>query len=435
ACWSCRALASSISHRWLSGERLTIHTAQRPSRDLEKVKKAILADPGIVESGLFALDAHLRAGNGGLIDLLAVDGSRALTLLEIDRTGEDDLLARSLDHHSWAVSQIHFLRRLYGPDRIHPFRTPRGILLARDFSSSFLRKIADLPTPLLPLVYRLRTNGRGPLLCVESTAELPPTRLAHRVSQGLAGLAASAGLPTPEELAAGVHRNLMPHTCPPVKGYDIAGITLPCRAVGGDTYDFLLRSGNRLWVMVGDVAGKGHSAALIMSHFQAMLRGLARTERPLFQQVARLNDILSQALPLNEFISFFVLELEPHDGLLRYVNAGHNPPVLMRASGEVEFLNGSGPVLGVLPGSAYPAHETRLAKGDTILLYTDGATESQNPGQEEFGEERLVRCLRQVVALSSSEGLSRLEESILKFCGSAPRYDDITLLLVRRIPV
>jgi len=387
-----------------------------------------------VEGGLFALDAHLRAGTGGLIDLLAVDGSRALTLVEIDRAGEDELLARSLEHHSWAASQIHFLRRLYGPDRIHPFRTPRAILLAREFSASFLRKVADLSTPLLPMVYRIRANGNGSLLQVESTVDLPPARPAPWATRGLAGLAASAGLPTPEELAAGVHRNLMPHPCPRVKGYDIAGITLPCRAVGGDTYDFLMRSGNRLWVLVGDVAGKGHSAALIMSHFQAMLRGLARTERPLFEQVARLNDILSQALPLNEFISFFVLELEPHDGLLRYVNAGHNPPVLVRASGQVEFLNGSGPVLGVVPGSLYPAHEIRLAAGDTILLYTDGATESQNPGQEEFGEERLVRCLRQVVTLTSAHGLSRLEESILEFCGSAPRYDDITLLLVRRVP-
>ena len=410
-----------------------IHTAKKPSLDLETVKKTILAEPGIVESGLFPLDAHLRAGSGGLIDLLAVDGSRALTLLEIDRSGEDDLLSRSLEHHSWAVSQIHFLRRLYGPDRIHPFRTPRAILLARDFSSSFLRKIADLPVPLLPLLYRLRANGNGKLLHVETVVDSHPSELVPRAARGLAGLAASAGLPTPEELAAGVHRNLMPHPCPPMKGYDIAGMTLPCRAVGGDTYDFLLRSGNRLWVMVGDVAGKGHSAALIMSHFQAMLRGLARTERPLFEQVARLNDILSQALPLNEFISFFVLELEPHDGLLRYVNAGHNPPVLIRACGQVEFLNGSGPVLGVVPGSLYPAHETSMAQGDTILLYTDGATESQNPGHEEFGEERLVECLRRVAALGSSEGLSRLESSILNFCGSAPRYDDITLLLVRRV--
>jgi len=426
-------LASSVSHRRLSGERLTIHTAKKPRLNLETVKQTILAEPGVVESGLFALDAHLRAGSGGLIDLLAVDGSRALTLIEIDRSGEDDLLSRSLEHHSWAVSQIHFLRRLYGPDRVHPFRTPRAIMLARDFSSSFLRKVADLPVPLLPLVYRLQSNGNGRLLHVEAVVDLPPSEPTPGATRGLAGLAASAGLPTPEELAAGVHRNLMPHTCPPMKGYDIGGITLPCRAVGGDTYDFLLRSGNRLWVMVGDVAGKGHSAALIMSHFQAMLRGLARTERPLFEQVARLNDILSHALPLNEFISFFVLELEPHDGSLRYVNAGHNPPVLMRASGQVEFLNGSGPVLGVVPGSLYPAHETRMEPGDTILLYTDGATESQNPGQEEFGEERLVASLRKVAALSSSEGLSRLEASILAFCGAAPRYDDITLLLVRRL--
>ena len=310
------------------------------------------------------------------------------------------------------------------------------ILLARSFSPSFLRKVADLQVPLTPLAYRLGSSGGGSLLHLEPIAAVPPSQgLETRVSRGLAGLAASAGLPTPEELAAGIQRNLMPHACPSVQGYDIAGITLPCRAVGGDTYDFLVRSGNRLWVMVGDVAGKGHSAALIMSHFQAMLRGLARTERPVFQLVGRLNDLLSRALPVNEFISFFLLELEPEAGLLRYVNAGHNPPILVRASGDVEYLDGSGPVLGVVPGRLYPAHEARMAPGDTLLLYTDGATESQNPGQEDFGEERLLHSLREVVSMKSAAGLESLKDCILGFCGPAPRFDDITLLLVRRVAV
>lgn len=236
------------------------------------------------------------------------------------------------------------------------------------------------------------------------------------------------------ELAAAIQRNLMPRSCPPVEGYDIGGANLPCRTVGGDTYDFLPRSGNRLWVAVGDVAGKGLPAAMLMSHFQAMLRGLAEADRPLSQLVGRLNDNLSRMLSANQFISFFVVELEPAEGVLSYVNAGHNPPIMVRASGEVERLPGSGPVLGVVPGAAYPAREIRIAPGDTLLLYSDGATESRNPGEEEFGEDRLVRCLKEVTSLKTGAGLARLKESILGFCGtSVPTYDDITLLLLRRI--
>jgi sigma-B regulation protein RsbU (phosphoserine phosphatase) len=240
------------------------------------------------------------------------------------------------------------------------------------------------------------------------------------------------GLQRDLELAAQIQRNLMPRSCPPMRGFDIAGTNLPCRTVGGDTYDFLPREGNRLWVAVGDVAGKGLPAAMIMSHFQAMLRGLAEADRPLSQIVAVLNDRLTQTLSANQFISFFLAEVEPDTGILRYVNAGHNPPIKVTASGEVERLKGSGPVLGVVAGVPYPAHETPLAPGEILLLYSDGATESLNLAAEEFGEDRLIECLKTVRSVESEAGLTRLEESILGFCGGAARYDDITLLLIRR---
>jgi stage II sporulation SpoE-like protein len=388
-----------------------------------------------VERGFFVLDAHLRSGGGDLIDLLAVDGSRALAVLEIDRGGEEELLRRSLEHQTWAGSQIYFLRRLYGPERIHPFRTPRAILLARHFSRSFLRKICELPVPLTPLVYRLEPEGETNLLRLRPAGGIPPP-----LKEILGAFGEDSDPPpavrrlSPEVLAAGIQSNLKPHLCPPIQGYDIAGINLPCRAVGGDTYDFLPRPRERLWMVIGDVAGKGHSAAMIMSHFQSMLHGLARLDRPAFQLVERLNDILARALPVNEFISFLLLELEPREGTLRFVNAGHNPPFLLRASGKVDRLQGSGPVLGVVPGYLYPVHETRLVEGDTLLLYTDGATESRSPSQEEFGEERLLQCLSQVRSFPSAAGLSKLEQNILGFCGSAPRHDDITLVLIRRLP-
>ena len=414
---------------------MAIRIAQGPILDLETVKETILAKPEIVEKGLFVLDAHLRAGSAGLIDLLAVDGSGALAILEIDRAGEDDLLNRSLEHHGWVGSQIPFLRRLYGAERIHPLRTPRAILLAQQFSPAFLRKIHDLRIPVTPIVYRLWPDGEErPSLHLKPAAEAPPLRgIVPQASVRSADLAVWSDRLTPEDLAAGIRRSLMPRTCPLLKGYDIAGITLPCRPVGGDTYDFIPRSGNRLWVVVGDVAGTGHPAARILSHFQAMLRALAGADRPLPRLVGWLNNNLSRSLAANQFISFVVVELDPEAGILRYVNAGHNPPIMVRASGEVDRLRGNGPVLGVVPGFPYPAHEIRIASGDALLLYTDGATESQNPGQEEFGEGRLIQCVKQVASSASRTGLAKLEQGILGFCGQAPRHDDITLLLLRRI--
>jgi hypothetical protein len=115
----------------------------------------ILENPGIVEEGFFPLDTHLRAGNGGLIDLLAADGSGTLAVLEIGRDGEENLLRRSLEHQGWIVGQVHFLRRLYGPERIHPFRAPRAILVSSRFSRGFLDKIAELPVSITALTYRL----------------------------------------------------------------------------------------------------------------------------------------------------------------------------------------------------------------------------------------------------------------------------------------
>jgi hypothetical protein len=397
------------------------------------VKLTILENPGIVEEGMFVLDAHLRAGNGDLIDLLAVDGSGALSILAIDRGGEEDLLNRSLEHQGWVGSQIHFLRRLYGEERIHPLRTPRAILLAEEFSAAFLRKVPDLRVPITPLVYRLHPDGGTPTLHLKPAPEAVPLPALPKADRKPPDLAAWTDRLTPEALAAGIQRSLTPRACPPVSGYDIAGTTLTCRPVGGDIYDFIPRAGNRLWLVIGDVAGKGHPAAMILSHFQAMLRALAGADRPLPRLVGWLNDNLSRSLAANQFISFVVVELEPSEGTIRYVNAGHNPPVLLHTSGAVERLRGNGPVLGVVPAFPYAAQETWIAPGESLLLYTDGATESQSPAQEEFGEERLLGALRREAAGNSKAALESLQRGVLEFCGPAPRHDDITFLLTRRL--
>lgn len=141
----------------------------------------ILASPEIVEDGFFPLDTHLRAGNGGLIDLLAVDAAGTLAILEIGRDGEENLLHRCLEHQGWIVGQVHFLRRLYGPERIHPFRAPRAILLSTRFSRSFLEKIAELPVSITALAYDLDGAGGRPALrlrpAVAAATPAPPDPL------------------------------------------------------------------------------------------------------------------------------------------------------------------------------------------------------------------------------------------------------------------
>ena len=131
----------------------------------------ILGDPGIVEMGFVALDGQVRAGSGGFIDLVAVDASGTLALLEIDREGEEKLLARALEHRAWAVEQFQFLRHLYGGIRIHPFRLPRVVLVAHNYSPAFLQKLPELDVPVTPLVYRLLVSRGDLALYIEPAGE------------------------------------------------------------------------------------------------------------------------------------------------------------------------------------------------------------------------------------------------------------------------
>jgi hypothetical protein len=194
-----RDLEARVSHRRLNGERLAIHTARGSSRGPEFVKRTILANPELIEAGFFPLDAHLRAGNGGLIDLLAVDGAGTLAVLEIDRDGEEHLLRRSLEHQGWIATQIPFLRRLYGGERILPFRSPRAILLARRFSRPFLDRIAELPTPITPLLYRLAVSGDTSSLRLEPAAPAPQPVTGDPLLSMFAGMDPLPEIPAPPD--------------------------------------------------------------------------------------------------------------------------------------------------------------------------------------------------------------------------------------------
>lgn len=235
------------------------------------------------------------------------------------------------------------------------------------------------------------------------------------------------------EQAAAVQRLLLPATPPSIDGLDIAAFTQPCRHAGGDYYDFFRLSDGRLAVVVGDVAGKGMPAALLMASLQARFQVLNEAEPDPAQLVERLNRITSTCCPGNRFITLFYCLIDPAGGGIHYVNAGHNPPLILRRLGEAERLETGGLPLGVFPNSRYQAGLARLEPGDVLALYSDGVTEAARPDTEdEFGEHRLAETVLAAASQSAGEILECVRAAVGRHAGSISAGDDFTLVIVRR---
>ena len=236
------------------------------------------------------------------------------------------------------------------------------------------------------------------------------------------------------EQAAEIQRGLLPVQAPHVAGVDLAGYNAACHTVGGDYYDFLPYPDGRVGLLVGDVAGKGMPAALLMSSLQARVQVLFDDPTNLAALVTRLNRIISSNCPSNRFITFFIGVLEPKTGELTYVNAGHNPPLVAHADGSVEKLEGTGLILGILPMATYQQGVCHLDPGDAVLLFSDGVTEAVRPtADEEFGEERLAEVLAGLRSQNADSIITSINQKVEDFTGGAPPADDITLVVAKRL--
>jgi serine phosphatase RsbU (regulator of sigma subunit) len=233
--------------------------------------------------------------------------------------------------------------------------------------------------------------------------------------------------------AAVIQRGILPENPPEVPGLDLAGFNAPCRTVGGDYYGFLSYPAGRVGLALGDVSGKGMPAALMVMAFEARLRVLAEDEETAATVVTRLNKTTCANCPSNRFITFFFGILDPATGELSYANAGHNPPFVVRSSGEVELLSGGGPVLGILPIALYTEQKAVLAPDDMLVIYSDGVTEATNMAEEEYGEERLAEVLCCRRGEPASAIVSAVTESLRQFASGAPQADDITLVVAKRV--
>jgi phosphoserine phosphatase RsbU/P len=233
--------------------------------------------------------------------------------------------------------------------------------------------------------------------------------------------------------AAEIQKRVLPGAAPEVPGADLAGFNAACRTVGGDYFDFFPYPDGRVALALGDVSGKGMPASLMMMGLHARVQVLAEDPSDLAALMTRLNKATCLQCPSNRFITFFFSVLDPATGDLSFANAGHNPPILMAASGEARMLEGGGPVLGILPIAPYRQDRAHLDPGDLLVLYSDGVTEAANPAFEEFGEERLIEVLRQNRSAPAGVMVAAVTKALAEFAQGAPQADDITILVAKRL--
>jgi len=242
-------------------------------------------------------------------------------------------------------------------------------------------------------------------------------------------------------LASDVQRRLLPDAPPRDEGADFAAVSVPARRIGGDYYDFVELRDRAIGIALADVSGKGVAAALIMSVVQASLRIISSegdVSPP--RLVARMNQFVHRSTPGSKYATFFYAQLDERRRRLRYVNAGHNAPYLLRAArpstadsapAEIEQLSVGGTVVGMFPDMDYQEATVELCAGDVLLAFTDGVPEAHNPEDEEFGEERLQQLLRQTAHLPADEISARISAEMKDWIRDAEQYDDLTFIVMK----
>jgi sigma-B regulation protein RsbU (phosphoserine phosphatase) len=229
--------------------------------------------------------------------------------------------------------------------------------------------------------------------------------------------------------ARSIQQGFLPKEIPQLAGYEIAGAWQPARVVGGDYYDVIPFGGETLGVCIGDVAGKGLPAALLMSNLQAAFRGFASPATSPEALCDKLNSLICRNIASDRFITFFYAQLDGAARRLRYTNAGHNAPIVVHKDGTHDRLREGGGILGVFPVQAFDMGVYDLASGDRALLFTDGVTEACDPDGEEFGDGRLLQLLEENRELSAENLQRKILSVVAEFC-RGHWHDDATLIAI-----
>ena len=261
--------------------------------------------------------------------------------------------------------------------------------------------------------------------------------MATAVRRGREEALASERLEQELQTARQIQERLLPHTMPDVPGFEIAATSIPSQQVGGDYFDFLETESGHLGIAIADVSGKGISAALLMSNIQAGLRAQIITGGEVSEIALRMNNLLVRSTDTHMFATFFFGILDRTRAVFTSTNAGHNPPLLLRADGPIERLEAGGLILGFLSDQHYGQESVAIEPGDLLVLFTDGITEAAGPSPQGdssnlFGEERLIDILRANRSATAGGIQAAILQAISEHTAGLPQNDDITLVIIKR---
>ena len=234
------------------------------------------------------------------------------------------------------------------------------------------------------------------------------------------------------ETARGIQQSFLPESPPRIDGFELAALNLPARQVGGDFYDFIPVPEGKWGIIIADVSGKGVPAALFMALSRTLVRANVADNRTAAQAMQKANHLISQEAKMGMFVTLFYAVLNPEKRLLQYVNAGHNPPfVIKKNSGDVILLRANGIAMGVMDEVSLEQKEIELASNDIVVFYTDGITEAINGAGEQFGEKRLIETINQNMDLPVKDLIGRVKDDVFAFAQGQPQHDDFTMVLLK----
>jgi len=233
-------------------------------------------------------------------------------------------------------------------------------------------------------------------------------------------------------LAYDIQSNLLPKSSPRIEGYDVAGRSTPAQSVGGDYFDFIPIDDTRNAVCLGDVSGKGLPASLLMANVQATLRGLTMFDAPVDERINRANKLLCECTDDERFVTMWYGVLDSANHKIDYCSAGHDYPFLVSANGDVKRLESTGLALGVFDHVTYQKESISIEPGDMLVVYSDGVPDATNETDVQFGEERLDALIAEHHAGSAHDLIDHVMKAVNEHAGSAPQFDDLTLVVVKR---
>ena len=233
------------------------------------------------------------------------------------------------------------------------------------------------------------------------------------------------------KIARQIQATFLPPGCPVLEGFVVCAINLSYEEVGGDYYDFVPIVEHQTGIAIADVSGKGIPASLIMASFRASLRAEIRNNYAIRTILAKVNRLLLESVESGTFVTAFYGVLDTKARVLTYSNAGHNPPILVRAEGKMELLSEGGTVLGALPGVTFKERRLYFESGDLLVLYTDGVTDATNPEGDQFGQERLEQLVKSAAGSDATGVMQKIIDGVTAFRGEARLNDDLTLVVLR----